>query len=128
MKQFKPNCMATVLPTMPYRDSTKTCQLILENFQEAPCVPRLSRSIRMYMDALPCLVIDKEKRSLYCDLSKMEEIEKFYDRFWSDDVDYFAMNPKHASGLYTLVEMIKKKPPDGMRMVHTQMPVPGIVT
>jgi len=48
----------------------------------------------MYMGALPYLVIDKEKRNLYFDLSKVEEIQNIYDRFRADDVDYFTLNPK----------------------------------
>ena len=98
MTEFSPRFMPTTLPTMPHRDPVKACRAILEFFPEAPCVPRLSLSLRMFMDGMPCLRVEGEKRQLRYDLSRQEELQRFYERVLSADVDSFAMNPQHARG------------------------------
>lgn len=124
MAEFKPRCMGTTLPTMPHRDPVEACRIMLENFPEAPCIPRLSMSVRMYMDGMPCLVIDSQKKQLRYDLSREGELQQFYEKILSGDVDSFAMDPKYAAGFYTLLEMLKHSRPPRLKLVHTQMPGP----
>ena len=123
---FTPRCMATTLPTMPHRDPMEACRVMLENFPEAPCIPRLSMSVRMYMDGMPCLVIDSQKKQLRYDLSKEGELQQFYEKVLSGDLDYFAMSPKYAPGFYIFLDFLKKSPPPQLKLVHTQMP--GLLT
>jgi len=124
--QFKPRCMATTLSTVPHRDPGEACRVLLENFPEAPCVPRLSLSVRMYMDGMPCLVVDSEKKQLRYDLSKEEELKHFYEKVLANDLDYFAMNPKYAAGFYTLLDILKQSPWPKLKLVHIQFP--GLLT
>jgi hypothetical protein len=124
MTEFSPRFMATTLPTMPHRDPVKACRAILESFPEAPCVPRLSVSMRMFMDGMPCLKIDAEKRQLRYDLSRQEELQRFYERVLSSDVDSFALSPQHATGFYALLDLLKQAAPSNLRLVHIQMPGP----
>jgi hypothetical protein len=121
---FKPMCVATALPTMPHRDPDEACRVMLENFPEAPCIPRLSRSIRMYMDGMPCLVIDRERKRLTFDLSREDEIQRFYEGYLDQDIEYFAMSQKYAQALYTLIDRLKRNPDPRLTLVHTQMPGP----
>ena len=123
---FTPRCMSTTLPTMPHRDPMEACRVMLENFPEAPCIPRLSMSVRMYMDGMPCLVIDSQKKQLRYDLSKEGELQQFYEKVLSGDLDYFAMSPKYASGFYAFLELLKQSPPPQLKLVHTQLP--GLLT
>lgn len=126
MKYSEPWCMATALPTVPHRDPIEACRLMLKSFPEAPCIPRLSMSARMYMDGMPCLVINTKDKSLTFDISRHGEIERFYEKYWSQDIEYFAMSPQYAAGLYTMIDMLRNSAPESLKLVHTQMP--GVVT
>jgi hypothetical protein len=123
---FQPRCMATALPTMPHRDPEAACRVMLKNFPEAPCIPRLSLSIRMYLDGMPGLIIDPEKKQLRYDLSRGEQLQQFYERVLSEDLEPFAMNPKYASAFYALLRSLEKSPPPGLKLVHSQLP--GLLT
>ena len=124
MTHFLPRCMATTLPGVPHRDPARACRVLLEIFPEAPCVPRLSMSVRMYMDGMPCLIVDPEKRQLRYDLAREEELEQFYQNVLANDLDSFAMNPKYAAGFYTFLDLLKQAPRPRLKLVHIQLPGP----
>ncbi len=126
MNDFSPRFMATTLPTMPHRDPVKACQAILEFFPEAPCVPRLSLSLRMFMDGMPCLRVEGEKRQLRFDLSRQDELQRFYEKVLASDVDSFALSPQHATGFYALLDALRQAAPPQLKLIHIQMP--GILT
>jgi hypothetical protein len=118
--------MATHLAAMPHRDPTQACRVILQYFQEAPAIPRLTRSTRMYLEGIPCLVVDSEKRRLWFDISPQREKEllEFYERYEADDVDYFAIGREYAPGMYAMLESLREERPSELRMVHIQTPGP----
>jgi hypothetical protein len=116
--------MATALSTVPFRDPEEACRIMLENFPEAPCVPKLSLSLRRYIDGMPCLVIDPKKRRISFDLSREDELHVFYERCLADDLEYFAMNPKYTPGFYTFLEILKQSPPPELKLVHVGLPGP----
>ena len=122
--EFAPRFMATALPTIPHRDPVKACRAVLESFPEAPCVPRLSASLRMFMEGMPCLEINPEKRQVRYDLSRQEELQRFYECVLSADVESLAISPKYAPGFYSLVDFLKQGAAPGLRMIHIQMPGP----
>lgn len=124
MGAFLPGGMAATLHIMPFRDVELTCRHMLALFPQAPSVPRLSLSVRMYMDGLPCLVVDKAKRRLLFDLERTEELERFYQACLDDDLDHFALGPRHAPGFYRLLEMLAAAPPPGLALVHLELPGP----
>ena len=123
---FQPRFMATHLAAVPQRDSKQVCRLILDHFPEAPCLPRLTRSTRMYLEGMPCLVIDSERGKLSFDLSPEREHEllEFYERVIADDVDYFAISEASAPGVYALVRALQQEPPPELKVVHIQTPGP----
>lgn len=124
--KFSPRFMATHLAAVPHRDPDQVCDLILKNFPEAPCIPRLTKSTRMYLERIPCLVVDSEKRKLWFDLSPAREKEllEFYDRYESGDLDYFGISPESAPGMYALLEKLRVRRPKELRLVHVQTPGP----
>jgi len=117
-------CMATTLSTVPFRDPHAACRVMLENFPEAPCVPKLSLSLRRYIDGMPCLVIDREKRRITYDLARDNELHEFYERYLAQDLEYFAMDPKYTPGFYAFLEILKQSPPPELKMVHIGLPGP----
>jgi hypothetical protein len=118
--------MATALAGVPHRDPVEACRAMLENFPEAPCVPRLSMSIRMYLDGVPCLIVHSEKRQIFYNLSREEELRQFYERVLSNDLDSFALNPQYAAGFYALLDLLKQSPWPRLKLIHIQFP--GLLT
>lgn len=121
---FQPRCMATTLSTVPFRDPHLACRTMLEHFPEAPCVPKLSLSLRRYIDGMPCLVIDPEKRRITYDLSMKKQLQTFYERYIAKDLEYFAINAKYAPGFYTFLNILKLAPPADLKMIHIGLPGP----
>ena len=121
-----PRFIATHLAAMPHRNLEQACRVILQYFQEAPAIPRLTRSTRMYLEGIPCLVVDSEKRRLWFDISPQREKEllEFYERYEADDVDYFAISRDYAPGMYAMLERLKEERPSELRIVHIQTPGP----
>ena len=124
MTDLLPRGMATTLHIVPFRDVDDTCRHMTRLFPQAPSVPRFSMSVRMYMDGLPCLVVDKEKRRLMFDLERTDELERFYEAMIAEDLDYFAMNPQHAKGFFRLLDILSEEPPPELAMVHLELPGP----
>lgn len=122
--KIKPRCMATTLPGIPHKDPVKACEVILENFPEAPCVPRLTVSMRMYLEGMPCVVIDAEKRQLSLDLSREQELLEFYEGYEARRTDQFAISPRWAPGLYTLVDILSGAHGAEPWLIHFNIPGP----
>lgn len=89
-------------------------------------MPRLTRSTRMYLEGIPCLVVDSEKRRLWFDISPQREKEllEFYERYEAEDVDYFAIRRDDAPGMYAMLERLKQERPSELRIIHIQTPGP----
>lgn len=118
--------MATHLAAMPHRDAEKACRFILNCFPEAPCIPRFTKSTRMYLEGMPCVVVDSEKRRLWFDLTPGREGEliEFYERYEADDLDYFAISRNWATGMYTMIDILLEEIPKQLKFVHIQTPGP----
>lgn len=119
---LRPNLTATMLAGVPYRDTHKAVETILNYFPEAPCLPVMTRSIRWMLEGIPCLLLDRNKRRVYFELSTQREQEliEFYDRYEADDLDFFATTSNTAPWFYALLEELKKAPPVGLKWVAFQ--------
>lgn len=117
--KFRPQFMGTTMEGMPHKNVEEACRVILLYFPEAPCIPRLDGG-RLYIEGMPCLKIDREKKQVSFDLSSERESEliEFYERYFSDDLDYFAISPKSEPTLYKLAEMFKEKPWPQLKLIH----------
>ena len=118
--------MATHLPQVPHRDPREVCDIILRHFPEAPALPRLTQSLRMFLEGMPCVVADAERRRLWFDFSpqRQDELLAFYERYQAGDSDYFAISPRFALGMYTMLERLQRDPPAELKLVHIQPPGP----
>jgi hypothetical protein len=113
------NYMATGIGSVPFLDVEGTCKGILELCPNIPFWPQFVKRSPledMTIQASQGLPLIKLKRegSIYLDPSDNQEDEliNFYEHFMAEDTDYFAIDQEHASGLYTLLEMIRKRPHD----------------
>lgn len=123
---MKPRFMATALPGSPQKNVDRACRVMIRNFPEAPVVPRLTQSMRVFLEKMPCIRIDKERRMIVCDLSsaRRPELLEFYEHYLADDVDYFAISPELHPCLNRLAEMYREKPWPELKVVHYAMPGP----
>jgi hypothetical protein len=116
--------MATALTDVPYKDPVQACEVILSYFPEAPCAPKLTLSTRMFLEGMPCLVIDIEKRQLSLDLSREQELYDFYDSYEAGKIDSFNISPKFTPGLYTLIDILKHSSHPELKLIHIDIPGP----
>jgi hypothetical protein len=110
--------MATGIGSVPFLDVEATCKGILKLYPDIPFWPQfVKRSPLEDMaiqasQGLPLIRLDRESGSIRLDVSDNQENEliSFYEHFMAEDTDYFAIDREHASGLYTLIEMIRNNP------------------
>ena len=128
-KPDRPCFAATMMAYVPYRDTQRAIEVILENFPEAPCLPVLSRSMKHMLEGIPCLVFDREKRQVVLDPSPEREAEllEFYEKYEAQDLDYFATTPKTAPWFYALLETLKEKRPTTLKWVAFQTAGPVLL-
>jgi len=90
------------------------CEKILAGFTRIPFWPQLPKRSYLenmytqYSEGVPGVIINEKDRTIHVDISEAlaGEIEKAYERYLSDDVEYFAISPKHAEGFYEFMNRV----------------------
>ncbi|HBF43174.1 MAG TPA: hypothetical protein DDW42_05990 [Desulfobacteraceae bacterium] len=119
---FNPEFLATGIGSVPFQDTEATCRDILQHFPSIPFWPQLVKRSYLedmtvqYTEGLPLLEINEAKRSINISSQKNIEAElvNFYDHFFTNDLDYFSISESHASGLYTLLDLIRQEKFNGL--------------
>lgn len=132
MMKFSPRLVAFALSGMPHENAEEACNIMIHNFPEALSIPYLALSKRGFLahsrffGGMPCLEVDWEKETLRFNLSSGRESElvEFYDRYMSDDLDYFAIKPELEPALYKLAQMYKEQPWPELKLVQFNVPGP----
>jgi len=108
---------ATGIGSVPSTDIRSTCLHILEQLPEIPFWPQFINRSHLedmtiqFSEGLPLLEIRESKRDLVISsVDREPELVMFYDHFFNDDVDYFAMSEQYAPGLFELVRMVCQNP------------------
>ncbi len=124
--EFMPQFTAFTLAGMPHEDVDRACRVMLRSFPRVPTVPWLTMSTRMYLEGIPCLKIDRERKVISLDLSpgREGELVEFYERYFGQDLDYFATSPKYNVPLYRLAEILGEMPSPEVAFIHFQIPGP----
>ncbi|MBW1807723.1 MAG: hypothetical protein JRJ87_05970 [Deltaproteobacteria bacterium] len=106
-----PQCMATMIGSLPHKDPERAVQLVLAHLSEAPIWPELpNRSffedmVHAHTAGLPGLVVDEQAHKMYIDtsLDHAAELAGFYEKTMaaeaSGDLEEFAMHSKYASAM-----------------------------
>lgn len=114
---FKPRCMATAIGSLPHRDPSEACDIILKSIPEIPIWPQLPNTdFReemeiQYSEGLPCVVLDEEKRRMFFDTSGdiTSDLEKFYENYVAENLDYFKISPEFSRGIYEMEKKLSGK-------------------
>ena len=118
---------ATGVGSVPFLNVEHTCRTIIHSLpipfwpQFVKRSPLEDMSIQ-YSEGLPRLEIIDEKRSLSVSLEKDPEAElvQFYEHFLNQDLNYFAMTPEYAPGLYKMLELVEQGVPQPNRFIKGQ--------
>lgn len=110
-------CLATAIGSLPHKDVNRACRIILENLPDAPIWPQLAkRSFKenmyvQYSENLPCVVLDEQAERVFFETTKdvEQELERFYQRYIDQDIDYFKISRDHAAGFYLILEELKER-------------------
>lgn len=126
---FKGNFSATAIGSYPHKNVEDACNLILKTLTEIPCWPQLPvRDMReemlvQYTEGLPFLKIVPEEKKIYVDMpdDNTDELETFYNKYLSDDVELFSISDSHAVGFSNMVRLLKERKPDRLRATKGQI-------
>jgi len=130
---FSPKCLATGIGSFPYLDAGKACDLILERLPEIPLWPQLSNiDFReqmeiQYSEGFPCVVLDEVKSKMIIDTSgdPTSELEKFYENFVMENLEYFRISPEYSRGIYAMEEKLKSALPSSLLYFKHQVTGPN---
>lgn len=115
MKKFNSYFSATAIGSMPHKDAKQALDEVFLNFKQIPFWPQMpKRSFleSMYVqfsEALPGVKINEEEKKIYIDTQSAEkQLEQCYEHYINDDIDYFAISPEYAQGLYAFLKILKE--------------------
>ena len=107
MGKMKFNFEATGIGSLPFKDAKTACQLVFDNFKHIPFWPQLPKRSYLeqmycqFSESIPGLNLDENGKTLYIDTKKaLPDIEKVYQRYLDNDLEYFKISPRYAEGLY----------------------------
>jgi hypothetical protein len=103
--------LATGIGSLPHEDADEAVDFVFKYLPNIPFWPQLpKRNIRegmvaQFSENLPCLKVTAD--GLFFDSHGIEnELEAFYGRIISGDVDYFKISRNFAEGLYSFYEKL----------------------
>ncbi len=111
--KFIGNCKPLCIGSLPYTDPKIAWQRILDNFPEMPFWPQLPKRSyleNMYLqfsEHMPGRKIDMDNQRFYIDIQQdlQPEMERFYNSYMSNDIDYFKISRDYCEGLYAGLEL-----------------------
>jgi methionine synthase II (cobalamin-independent) len=120
--------MATGIGSVPFLEVDATCREIIHFFPLMPFWPQFVKRSYLedmsvqYSEGLPLLSVNREKRSLTVSKSgeRESELVNFYERFFSEDLDSFAMSEAYAPGLYALMACLNEIKSDQTHYIKGQ--------
>jgi len=106
---FFPKCLPTGIGSLPQTEAQEACELILKTLSQIPFWPQLpKRSARenmywQYSENLPGVTFEEDRMCIHTP-EDFASIEKFYEHFLSEDLDFFSISKPFAAGFYQLQE------------------------
>ena len=111
---FEPRFLTTLIGSFPHTDGTALCQNLATTI-DIPVWPQLPRRTfheNMYVQysaGLPGVTLDEIKQKLTFDTSGdlSPALEKFYERYLSEDVDSFALTADYSAGFPAMLDVLR---------------------
>jgi hypothetical protein len=126
---FKGKFSATAIGSFPHKDVDDACNLVLRTLTEIPCWPQLpERDMReemcvQYTEGLPFLKLYPEDKKIYVDIpnDNTDELEEFYTKYLSDDVELFPISQEFSIGFMNMIRRLQEAKPEGMIAIKGQI-------
>ena len=79
-----------------------------------------------YSEGLPCVVLDEAKQRMYFDTSgdATNDLEKFYENFLVENLDYFQISPEFSRGIYQMERSLSAMDRSAIKYVNCQVTGP----
>jgi len=107
------NFEATGIGSLPFKDSKTACRIISDCFSVIPFWPQLPKRSyleNMYVqfsETLPGLALDENNKTIHIDTFRVaEDIEKVYERYLDNDLEFFKISEGHAQGFYESLDLL----------------------
>jgi methionine synthase II (cobalamin-independent) len=135
----KPELRTTAIGSYPHNDIESLLKLLDETIPEIPIWPQLPKLSfyeemnNQYSRRLPCFFIDEETRKSGFDTSEdlPGELDRFYTKVLSDEVDYFELDSGFSIGFGPYTEYLKGRESSSLFAVKGQVVGPlthGVLT
>lgn len=105
--------LSTAIGSMPHKDEKAATEILVKNLGIL-CwtqLPKKSFKENMYVqysEGLPCLVVDEQSQKIFfnTDADILAELENFYEKIISDDLDYFKISQNYSAGFYEFISQL----------------------
>ncbi|MFN3966439.1 MAG: methionine synthase [Endomicrobiia bacterium] len=105
--------LITTIGSLPYNDPKKALEILLKYTPDIPAWPQLPKRSFLenmyvqYSENFPGGIIDKNSQKIYVDTQKAYSgLERFYENFLTNNIDYFSISPEYASGFHQLISKL----------------------
>lgn len=120
---FNPQGLATAIGSLPHQSPEAACRVILDSIPEIPIWPQLpATDFRegmeiQYSEGLPGIVLDPDSRRMHFDTGGdiTLGLEKFYENYVAENLEYFQISPVFSRGIYEMERMLAAQKPAGLR-------------
>ncbi|MBI4317435.1 MAG: methionine synthase [Chloroflexi bacterium] len=115
--QFKPQCLATTIGSLPYTSEREACELVLRHTPAIPAWPQLPRRTfleNMYIqcaELLPGAILGDGKIHVDTVRGAEESLERLYGDYIDHNFGAYLPSPERALGLQAMLERLDGKPP-----------------
>ena len=129
---FMPSLIPCAVGSFPVTDPDAIIEDIFTTFPEIPLWPQLpGRDYResmyiQYSEGMPCLKEDPDGGKIYFDTTGdiYPELERVYEKYIGSDLEYFAISPDYARGLYSFLEALSSRHDREFRFLKGQVTGP----
>ncbi len=129
--RLAPNALPTGIGSMPHKDTETACRFISETLTVAPFWPQLpQRAFRenmyvQYSEGFPGFQTDEGEKRMWVDSAiLMQDLEAFYEKIISNDLDSFAISRGYAEGLYEMPDILRARHPEPLMIYKGQVTGP----
>lgn len=115
--KFRPSLLPIGIGSLPHIDPYISCRIILNYFPESPYWPQLPlRSPKegmlvQFTEGMPGFIMEDQKFYFNTPFNPNSEWERFYEVYFNENLDYFKIGDQYASGLHTLLRLLKGRRP-----------------
>lgn len=112
---FKPCCLPTAIGSLPHKNASNAIEVVERNLKEIPIWPQLP-NLSFYeamcvqvSEGMPLVEVDVLNERIFFNTKRdaVEEVEKFYEKYLSEETEYFKISKDYAAGFYLFLEELK---------------------